>query len=1088
MATDSQDSHRKHSRSLTDDDSPEKSKRHKHRHHRRHRHHHRRSSKHKKDEIKAENVEEVAEEVTKPPHLVDYDMEEGEIVDDEGGVVAEAEKKVGSDVESGEFKAGDDSFMNVDAAVESPGSNHIVTRNDKSRNSTKYLKSPRSDHSGSESEEDGICSHHDEFPVLERVANGDHVSRSSKGESKSGTRHMSPLKERSKERDKHRSGSKQQILESMELDEDDLGGRRNSYSHKVREVRRESTYRSPSHGRYHLEISDKSRSVSPDRTRERENSQSIVHERYSKTKHRHERDERLCDNGSVGYEVDEEKDSRAGTYYRANGGEKAKDKGGERSSIYNRSTLRDGKHEDGDSRDIETEEKMYQDKEQLDRERTRERSERDRNRDWVNERDRIRSRDHKLEKDSVRAREIPRETKTDVDWNRDRGGSRDRDYERERGSRDRDYERERGSRDRDYERERRREKDRERSRDRNLEKERRRDDSISMYKDREWDRSRKLENDRGRDKYSHRDRHRDKARDDESDRSRRYHKYDDRDDVYGTRDRRCGYDEAECFQDRKLKHDSDIAQSSKDDSLKYNNDGINGDDDDKKEYQDMLELKTAEHEEDDIEKIKEESRRRREAILQKYKAKSLQQQQAVHQVLKVSNEELAEQPSQKLAPASAGQQENSDVKRDGKDAFVVGTPGISAAGNDLTAAERSTVVLGEGSPKSERSNDMFCDDIFGDSPAGIRKMGKGDGLPFEQSGLHDNWDDPEGYYSKSDDPEGQLCSGFRFGEVLDGRYEITAAHGKGVFSTVVRAKDLKAGIGDPEEVAIKIIRNNETMFKAGTEELGILRRLVDADKDDRRHCVRYLTNFHYRNHLCIVFESLHMNLREVLKKFGRNIGLKLTAVRTYAKQLFIALKHLRNCKVLHCDIKPDNMLVNDTKNVLKLCDFGNAMLAGKNEITPYLVSRFYRAPEIILGLPYDHPMDIWSVGCCLYELYTGKVLFPGPSNNEMLRLHMELKGPFPKKMLRKGAFLEQHFDQDLNFLATEEDPVTKKTIRKLIVNIKPKDVGNIIKGSPGEDSKMLANFKDLLDKMFVLDPDKRLTVSQALNHPFITGK
>jgi serine/threonine-protein kinase PRP4 len=93
--------------------------------------------------------------------------------------------------------------------------------------------------------------------------------------------------------------------------------------------------------------------------------------------------------------------------------------------------------------------------------------------------------------------------------------------------------------------------------------------------------------------------------------------------------------------------------------------------------------------------------------------------------------------------------------------------------------------------------------------------------------------------------------------------------------------------------------------------------------------------------------------------------------------------------------------VNEAKNVLKLCDFGNAMLAGMNEVTPYLVSRFYRAPEIILGLPYDHPLDMWSVGCCLYELYTGKVLFPGPSNNDMLRLHMELKGPFPKKMLRK---------------------------------------------------------------------------------------
>ncbi|MBA0698909.1 hypothetical protein Goari_000588 [Gossypium aridum] len=231
-----------------------------------------------------------------------------------------------------------------------------------------------------------------------------------------------------------------------------------------------------------------------------------------------------------------------------------------------------------------------------------------------------------------------------------------------------------------------------------------------------------------------------------------------------------------------------------------------------------------------------------------------------------------------------------------------------------------------------------------------------------------------------------------------------------------------------------------------------------------------------------------MNLREVLKKFGRNIGLKLTAVRAYAKQLFIALKHLKNCGVLHCDIKPDNMLVNEAKNVLKLCDFGNAMFAGKNEITPYLVSRFYRAPEIILGLPYDHPMDIWSVGCCLYELYTGKVLFPGPTNNDMLRLHMELKGPFPKKMLRKGAFTEQHFDQDLNFHATEEDPVTKKSIKRMILNIKPKDISSIIVGSPGEDPKMVANFKDLLEKIFVLDPEKRMTVTQALAHPFITGK
>jgi serine/threonine-protein kinase PRP4 len=111
-------------------------------------------------------------------------------------------------------------------------------------------------------------------------------------------------------------------------------------------------------------------------------------------------------------------------------------------------------------------------------------------------------------------------------------------------------------------------------------------------------------------------------------------------------------------------------------------------------------------------------------------------------------------------------------------------------------------------------------------------QGKDDGLHIERNALHDNWDDADGYYSKFSailcpiflasvlfSPVLSIhsfscfcyCAAYRFGELLDGRYEIIAAHGKGVFSTVVRAKDLKASKDDPEEVAIKIIRNNETM-------------------------------------------------------------------------------------------------------------------------------------------------------------------------------------------------------------------------------------------------------------------------------------
>lgn len=688
---------------------------------------------------------------------------------------------------------------------------------------------------------------------------------------------------------------------------------------------------------------------------------------------------------------------------------------------------------------------------------------------------RVRGTSRSIEKMKDHGRASSRDSERKVEREREKERERDKERDRERSrARDRDRERESTRLREEREREWRKEKERERSR----ESGRYRSRDRGSDRDRDSGRNRSRDRNRGRDgesgRNSSRERDLERDRDGRDHRKRDLDGYEDRHTYKGSRLSR---DDETDYRNRLKKNDHERPHSSK-------SDGLGGDkksrrdEEEQEEYQERVALQLVDQEEDDVERIKEESRRRRQAILEKYK---MQQQQQINKPeLENNDKEYVGQVSQKITAPSVTPKTLAVRKEDGGSdvgdpSFIVSKSppqdGISASGRISGAGG-----LGGGTPKSERSADMFCDDIFGNSPAGVRKTGKGDGLALERSSLHDNWDDAEGYYS------------FRFGEILDGRYEVAAAHGKGVFSTVVRAKDLKAGLGDPEEVAIKIIRNNEHMHKAGKEELVILKKLVGADPEDKRHCVRFLSSFSYRNHLCLVFESLNMNLREVLKKFGRNIGLKLTAVRLYSKQLFISLKHLRNCGVLHCDIKPDNMLVNEAKNVLKLCDFGNAMFAGKNEITPYLVSRFYRAPEIILGLPYDHPLDIWSVGCCIFELYTGKVLFPGATNNDMLRLHMELKGLFPKKMLRKGGFIEQHFDQDLNFLAIEEDPVTKKTMRRLITSIKPKDISAIVKGSPGEDPKMLANFKDLLEKIFILDPDKRLTVSQALSHPFITGK
>lgn len=377
--------------------------------------------------------------------------------------------------------------------------------------------------------------------------------------------------------------------------------------------------------------------------------------------------------------------------------------------------------------------------------------------------------------------------------------------------------------------------------------------------------------------------------------------------------------------------------------------------------------------------------------------------------------------------------------------------------------------------KKSNEWDMFAEaDNIGDfnSPT---VEGKRQGGPDNPS-LTDNWDDAEGYYR------------VRVGETLDARYVVYGYTGQGVFSNVVRARDSARGNLD---VAVKIIRNNEIMHRTGLKELEILRKLNDADPEDRFHCLRLFRHFFHKNHLCMVFEPLAMNLREVLKKYGKDVGLHVKAVRSYTQQLFLALKLLKRANILHADIKPDNILVSESKLVLKLCDFGSASHAHENEITPYLVSRFYRAPEIILGIPYDFGIDMWSVGCTIYELYTGKIMFSGKTNNQMLKYFMDLKGKMPNKLIRKGTFKDQHFDSNCNFLYHEVDKVTERE-KVVVMSTLPatRDLSAELGGNslPPEQNRKVGQLKDLLERTLMLDAGKRITVNHALAHPFIQEK
>ncbi|KAL8263234.1 hypothetical protein R6Q59_024583 [Mikania micrantha] len=350
---------------------------------------------------------------------------------------------------------------------------------------------------------------------------------------------------------------------------------------------------------------------------------------------------------------------------------------------------------------------------------------------------------------------------------------------------------------------------------------------------------------------------------------------------------------------------------------------------------------------------------------------------------------------------------------------------------------------------------------------------------------------------RPDDKEGHYM--FAVGENITPRYRILSKMGEGTFGQVLECLDNEK----KEPVAIKIVRSINKYREAAMIEIDVLQKLARHDVSGSR-CVQIRNWFDYRNHICIVFEKLGPSLYDFLRKNNYR-SFPIDLVREFGRQLLESVAFMHDLRLIHTDLKPENILLVSSEYIkvpdykflprsgkegcfknlpktsaIKLIDFGSTTFEHQDH--SYVVStRHYRAPEVILGLGWNYPCDLWSVGCILVELCSGEALFQTHENLEHLAMMERVLGPLPQHMIMRADRRSEKYFRRGSRLDWPEGAASRESMRAVW---KLPRLQNLVMQHVDHSAGALI---DLLQGLLRFDPAERLKAREALRHPFFTG-